>query len=49
MEEIIWVGPVPVTESGQGGGGRAQSDSGGNWGEGDRGGQNHGLAALGLE
>ncbi|KAG5212642.1 hypothetical protein JEQ12_015071 [Ovis aries] len=37
LEEIIWVGPVPVTERGQGGGGRARVDSGGNWGEGDRG------------
>lgn len=44
LEEIIWVGPVPVTERGQGGGGRARVDSGGNWGEGDRGG--HTMALL---
>ncbi|KAI4586223.1 hypothetical protein MJG53_004010 [Ovis ammon polii x Ovis aries] len=37
INHIIWVGPVPVTERGQGGGGRARVDSGGNWGEGDRG------------
>lgn len=49
--EVIWARPAPAVERrGRAvGGGGCRADTGGNGGEGDGGGQNQGLLALGLE